>query len=72
MSGWNAVRYLAAVFMVAVLLSTVLACAGVVTGAGRLETSEMNFTGFTKIEVTNAFEVELSRSDTYRGVSDGE
>jgi len=36
-----------------------------VTGSSTLVTKEFDFTGFTDIEVGNAFEVDVTRSDTY-------
>ncbi|MFC2045516.1 head GIN domain-containing protein [Chloroflexota bacterium] len=38
---------------------------GAVVGSGELETQEMGYTDFTKLEVGSAFEVEVIRADTY-------
>jgi hypothetical protein len=38
---------------------------GVVTGSRNLETREFEFTGFTRVEVGSAFEVEIAQSDSY-------
>jgi len=39
---------------------------GVVIGSGKLDTREFDFTGFTRVEVGHAFEVEIVQSDSYR------
>ncbi len=49
-----------ALLMVAVLTSGLLAgCGGGVRGSGNLETEEFNFSGFTRVDVSHAFEVEV-------------
>jgi len=56
--------YLALVLVIAALPAA--AGCGVITGTGKIATWEMDFKDFNKIEVGNAFEVEITRSDTYR------
>jgi len=54
--------------LVAVLLASglLVGCVGgVVIGSGKLETQEFNFSGFTRVEVGSAFEVEVVQSDSY-------
>ena len=54
--------------LMAVLLTSglLMGCqVGVVTGSGNLDTQEMDFSGFTRVEVGYAFEVEIVRSDSY-------
>lgn len=58
-----ATSIIVAVLMVAVLLSGCLL--GVVTGSGNLVTKEMNLSGFTRVEVGSAFEVEIIQADSY-------
>ena len=60
MAGW-----LLAMAVVLGLLVPAVGCAGALTGSSNIETREMNYTGFTKLEVSNAFEVDISRGDTY-------
>ena len=38
---------------------------GAVTGSGNLVTEEMDFTDFTRVEVSDAFEVEITQSSSY-------
>lgn len=54
--------------LLVVLLTSVglVGCAGgVVKGSGNLDTEEMNFSGFTRVEVGHAFEVEIVQSASY-------
>ncbi|MEE8194629.1 MAG: DUF2807 domain-containing protein [Dehalococcoidales bacterium] len=52
--------------LVAALVAVGLAgCLGAATGSGKLITEEMSFSGFTRVEVSHAFEVEISRSSSY-------
>ena len=43
-------------------------CGGVFTGSGNLETKEYTFTDFTSVEISSAFEFDISQSSSY-GVS---
>jgi hypothetical protein len=58
----NIVILLAAV---ALLSTTVVACNGIVSGSGKLETKEMNYTDFTGLEVGSAFKVDITRADSF-------
>ncbi len=61
-------RKLATSIIVAALLTSVLlvGCAGgVVKGSGNLDTQEIDFSGFSRIEAGHAFEVEIVQSDSY-------
>lgn len=49
-------------------LKTHVGVHGLVVGSGRLVTREMDFSDFSAVEVGNAFEVKISRSDSH-GVS---
>jgi len=53
--------------LVAILLSSGLlaGCVGGVGGSGNLDTQEFNFSGFTRVDVGHAFEVEIIQSDSY-------
>jgi len=54
--------------LMAVLLTSGLSMGcvrGEVTGSGTLDTQEMDFSDFTRVEVGYAFEVEIVRSDSY-------
>jgi len=55
------------VVLVAVLLTSglLLGCGGTVTGSGQLDTKEMDFSDFTRIEASHGFEVEVIQSDSY-------
>ncbi len=39
---------------------------GVIIGSGNLDTQEMDFSGFTRIEAGSAFEARIAQSDSYR------
>ena len=59
-------KAIVAVLTVVLLTSGLLAgCGGVVKGSGNLETQTFDFTGFTRVEVGHAFEVEIVQSDSY-------
>ena len=55
------------VILVAALLTSVLlvGCGVVLTGSGNLETKDYDFSDFSKVEVSNAFEFEISESSSY-------
>jgi hypothetical protein len=55
------------VILVAALLTSVLlvGCGVVSTGSGNLETKDYNFSDFSKVEVSSAFEFEISQSSSY-------
>jgi len=57
------VAALVALFLTSGLL---VGCVGdIITGSGNLETEEMDFSEFTRVEVSSAFEVEIAQSDSY-------
>ena len=68
-------RKLAPSIIVAVLLTVLLTsglsvgCTGdagdIVEGSGNLDTQEMDFSGFTRVDVGHAFEVEIVQSASY-------
>ena len=60
-------RAIVAVLLAVFVLSGLFAgcVGGVIIGSGNLETQEMDFSGFTSVEVGHAFEVEIARSDSY-------
>ena len=60
-------KAIAAAFIAVALLSWLLVgcVGGVVTGSRNLETREFNFSDFTRVEVSSAFEVEIAQSDSY-------
>jgi predicted small secreted protein len=51
-----------------VLLSSMLlaGCEGVVVGSGKLETKQFNFSDFSQVAISSAFEFEIVQSDSYR------
>lgn len=49
----------------ALVTAGLVGCLGVATGSGNLVTEEMDFRGFTRVEASHAFEVEISRSSLY-------
>lgn len=51
--------------VVACLSSSATGCYAVVTGSGDLESREMEFTDFTEVEVSHAFQVEISAAASY-------
>jgi len=59
-------RFVALVLAVALLASSAACCPGVVRGSGNLETRQMEFTDFTRLEVSHAFRVDVDRADTYQ------
>ena len=59
-------RAIAAVLMVVIITSGLLVgCGGVLTGSGNLKTEEYAFSDFNKVEVSSAFEFEISQSSSY-------
>ncbi len=60
-------KAIVATLMVVLLTSVgLVGCrGGVVKGSGNLDTEEMNFSGFTRVDVGHAFEVEIVQSDSY-------
>ena len=60
-------RAMAAVLVVVLFASGLLAgCGGVLTGSGNLKTEEYTF--FTSVEISSAFQFDISQSSSY-GVS---
>ncbi len=53
------------VIIVLIIVAFLSGCLYPVSGPGNLVTEQFNYTGFKNIEVSNVFEVEISRSDTY-------
>jgi hypothetical protein len=56
---------LLALVLVASLSVSIAACRGVITGSGKLETRDMDYTDFKKIEVGSAFEVDITKDADY-------
>ena len=56
--------------LMAALLASVTGCSGGcacgVVGSGNLETREMDFGNFTELDVSHAFDVEVTRGDSYQ------
>jgi len=62
-------KAMVAVLLVVLLTSVVIAgCGGVVTGSGNLETKQFNFSDFTELDISSAFEFEIVQSGSY-GIS---
>ena len=53
--------------LVAALLISIMSagCEGVVTGSGKLETKQYNFSDFNRVDIGYAFEVEIVQSSSY-------
>ena len=49
-------------------LMLLVGCGGVLTGSGNLKTEDYTFSDFTSVEISSAFEFEITQSDSY-GVS---
>ena len=47
------------------LLASASGCGGSLTGSSNIMTREMYYAGFTKLEVSSAFEVDVSRGNSY-------
>lgn len=47
------------------LLVSVINCGGVITGSGKLETWVMDYENFNKLDIHNAFQVDIIRSDSF-------
>ena len=60
-------KAIVAVLMVVLLISVGLGgCRGrVIKGSGNLDTQDFNFSGFIRVEVSHAFEVEITQSSSY-------
>ena len=59
---------LAFVLLVLLVFGLMVGCGFVLTGSGDLKTEEYAFSDFNRIEVSSAFEYEISQSSTY-GIS---
>jgi len=60
-------KTIGAVLIVVLLVSgLLLGCGITVSGSGNLETREMDFSGFTGIEASHGFKVEITQSDSYK------
>jgi hypothetical protein len=55
--------------LVLCMLATITGCSGTfgspVSGNGHTETRPFDFTGFNRLEISNAFEVEITKSDSF-------
>ena len=51
--------------LIAGLIPAVIGCGKPITGSGKLETREMDYTGFTKLTVGSGFEVEITRAGSF-------
>lgn len=59
-------KAIVAVLVVALLtLGSLVGCLGGIIGSGKLETREMDYSDFTKLNVGYAFEVEITRADSF-------
>ena len=58
--------YLAVMAVTAGLTAFITGCGVPVTGSGRLETREMDFSDFSKVEIGSSFEATVTRGDSYR------
>ena len=55
-----------AMLLAAVLITVPLGCIfGAVTGSGSLSTEEKSFSGFTKVEASHGFQLEITSSSTF-------
>ena len=53
--------------LIVILLASVFAagCGGILTGSGNLETKQFNFSDFTEVDISSAFDFEIVQSDAY-------
>jgi len=60
-------KKLIAAALVAVLLASglLMGCGGILKGSGDLETRQFDFSDFTKVDISSAFEFEIIKSDSY-------
>lgn len=56
---------LISLIMICCLLISVINCGGVVTGSGKLETWTIDNENFTKLDIHNAFQVDIISSDSF-------
>ena len=56
-----------AIILAAALVTSLSGCSPFyhITGSKDIETRQFDYTGFTKIEVSDAFDITVTRSDTY-------
>ena len=47
------------------LITAVIGCGKPITGSGKVETRETDYTGFAKLTVGSGFEVEITRADSF-------
>lgn len=57
--------YLATLAVIMGLFASVAGCGGSLTGSSNIITREMYYSNFTKLEVSSAFEVDISRGNSY-------
>jgi len=55
----------ASIVMVLLISGLTVGCGFVLTGSGNLKTKEYAFSDFNRVEVSSAFEFEISRSSSY-------
>ncbi len=51
--------------LIAGVLPAVTGCGSLVAGSGDLETRELDYSGFTKVDVAYAFQIEITRADSF-------
>ncbi|MFC1971297.1 head GIN domain-containing protein [Chloroflexota bacterium] len=56
---------IASLMVVLMTSGFLVGCGGVLTGSGNLKTEEYAFSDFTKVEISSAFEFEISQSSSY-------
>jgi hypothetical protein len=66
MQGKRVLSWLIALVVSASTFLVLTGCGGWVTGSGKVETREMNFTDFTALDIDSAFEVDITQDDAYR------
>jgi hypothetical protein len=64
MSVKKAMTYLALAWLFTMLLGAA-GCDNVVTGSGEIDTWDMDYTDFNRIEIGQAFDVQINRADSY-------
>ena len=59
-------KLIAAILIIALLANGLLVgCGGILTGSGNLKTEEYSFSDFNKVEISSAFNFEISKSSSY-------
>ena len=65
MSHRTLAAYLITAVLIVGLLAATAGCGGSISGSSNIETREMNYSDFTKLEISSAFDADITRGDSY-------